>query len=84
MATVGEEVGSTPDDELARGAERDLLHGVLGLPVADAAFGVPTAQHDPAFLLRLASRGGCCVLSTTTFLWQHVKRRDAKPTHGTV
>ena len=50
-------LGRPSDDGLARGAERDPLHGAHGLPVADGAEGVPAAQHDPAVLLRLAFRG---------------------------
>ena len=69
VAAAGEEVGSTSDDELARGSKRDPVHGAHGLPVADVASGVPAAQHDPALLLCLAIRGD-------------VARYQPSPSHG--
>ena len=68
-AAAGEEIGPSPEDGLARGAERNPLHGAHGLPVADVAEGVPTAQYDPAILLCLANG------------W-HVARSQPSPSHG--
>ena len=39
VAAAGKEVEPTSDDELARGSERDPVHGAHGLPVADVASG---------------------------------------------
>ena len=69
VVAAGEPVGTPSDDGLARGSERDPLHGAHGLPVANVADGVPAAQHDPALLLRLAFR-------------RDVARSQPSPSHG--
>ena len=44
----------------ARGAGRDILHGAPGVPMADVAKGIFTAQHDPAHtrVVRVGERCG--------------------------